>query len=512
MSFSMHKSIPFLLIVLILLSIILSSWHALQGTLNFHTDIARDFLLFEDIYYNKNITLIGPRSGGISGVFHGPLWLYLNIPAYVLGQGNPVAIGWFWVVLFLISIYGVYYVGKKMFSHEVGLMASVLYSSVTASSVHSLFNPFGAVILFPIFYYYFWLYLKEKKILHLIISILTIGFITQFQMAFGVPILVLIIPYICYVAQKRKDIRPVLTLVLLVIPLSSYILFDLRHDFLQTRSVLEYLAGKRELPDEFNIPFTIFLFKRMQTMIDGALGMVTYNKLLLTISLIGFMVFVWFKRANKEFKAHVLLFLYLFVGYFLLTLTFKGQMWGYYYWPFIGVIALLFSSVITRLKKKELYIFTVLISIIYLSNFIITWRMTAGGDFSKENGALWSFYKRAAETVYNDAPSEFGYYIYTNDQFGYSTRYAMNYLSRKYDDKKVFPFEKKKITYLMIDDLGDHKFTNHKDWRKYDVKLEKIPDWIKRFNRSYFIERYTLTPAEEQLPSNPNLIHTLIFR
>ena len=55
MSFSMHKSIPFLLIVLILLSIILSSWHALQGTLNFHTDIARDFLLFEDIYYNKNI-------------------------------------------------------------------------------------------------------------------------------------------------------------------------------------------------------------------------------------------------------------------------------------------------------------------------------------------------------------------------------------------------------------------------------------------------------------------------
>jgi hypothetical protein len=72
--------------------IILASWFVINGDILFYSDIARDFLLMEDILYNKPIALIGPRSGAISGVFHGPLWFYLNLPAFILGKGNPMGI------------------------------------------------------------------------------------------------------------------------------------------------------------------------------------------------------------------------------------------------------------------------------------------------------------------------------------------------------------------------------------------------------------------------------------
>src|SRR3989338_3294329 len=103
-----------LVIILILFNIILASRWILDGNIFFHTDIARDFLLLEDLADNKNLTLIGPRSGAIPGLFHGPLWLYLNLSAFFLGGRNPVVVGWFWVLLYILSIGITYYVGKRL--------------------------------------------------------------------------------------------------------------------------------------------------------------------------------------------------------------------------------------------------------------------------------------------------------------------------------------------------------------------------------------------------------------
>src|SRR5688572_10815215 len=95
-SFVGSKNLFLLVLFFILLNILLSSWYVLHNDLVFNSDIARDFLLFEEIS-QKKIVLIGPRASGIPGLFHGPLWLYVNYPAYIIGQGNPVVVGWWWV-------------------------------------------------------------------------------------------------------------------------------------------------------------------------------------------------------------------------------------------------------------------------------------------------------------------------------------------------------------------------------------------------------------------------------
>ena len=189
MSMSIFK-LKYLIYVLIVINILLSSRWIFDGNLFFHTDIARDFLLMVDIVDNKHLVLIGPRSGAIPGLFHGPLWIYLNLPAFIIGQGNPVFVAWFWVALYISSLFIIYYVGKKMFGEEEGLLSALLLSSITALQVRSLFNPYGALLLSPLYFYTFIKYLKDKNLAILVVSLFILGLIIQFQVSFGVPVLI----------------------------------------------------------------------------------------------------------------------------------------------------------------------------------------------------------------------------------------------------------------------------------------------------------------------------------
>ena len=49
------KFIFFSFVLLIVVYIILASWFVINGNILFYSDIARDFLLIEDIFYNKQL-------------------------------------------------------------------------------------------------------------------------------------------------------------------------------------------------------------------------------------------------------------------------------------------------------------------------------------------------------------------------------------------------------------------------------------------------------------------------
>ena len=109
----MKSVIYYLLIILTLVNIYFISYPLLQGEVHFFNDVARDFLLLREIDAKK-IMLIGPRSN-VSGLFHGQLWSYLNYPVYKIASGNPVVLGWYWMVLGIIAL-GLAGVGvKKIF-------------------------------------------------------------------------------------------------------------------------------------------------------------------------------------------------------------------------------------------------------------------------------------------------------------------------------------------------------------------------------------------------------------
>ncbi len=319
--------IPFSLIkiicsIVILISLVFASWFAIHGDIVFHTDIARDFLLMEDVVRNKPITLIGPRSGGIPGVFHGPLWTYLNIPAFILGNGNPAVVGWFWVLLFAINVFIVYKVGSKMISADVGWITAAIASVISAFSVPGYFNPFGAVMFAPLFIYFLFKYIQTNNIKDLLWSLFILGIVIQFQMAFGVPILVLVVPLLIFLVIRNKKFLHIFSLLILLIPLSTFILFDLKHQFLQTKSVLNYMTGK-DIAGKIDRPFNDILRSRIDSIIHVGPGFITKDNAILLYIALAMLGFSAYKIIKDKKEDNVKLYYFLFIYFFIIKMYLK---------------------------------------------------------------------------------------------------------------------------------------------------------------------------------------------
>ena len=124
------------LLFLILCFSLLTHYFLLKaGVINFQFDHGKDSLAVMDMWLNKNLKLIGPWTS-IPGLYFGPAWYYLLLPAFVIGGWSPVAPVWMMTFLLLLQIYLIYhYFGKE----EAIIMATApLWFSISTSS----WNPF----------------------------------------------------------------------------------------------------------------------------------------------------------------------------------------------------------------------------------------------------------------------------------------------------------------------------------------------------------------------------------
>lgn len=515
------KLFKYLIFILILFNIILASRWILDGNIFFHTDIARDFLLLEDIADNKHLTLIGPRSGAIPGLFHGPLWLYLNLPAYLLGGGDPLIVGWFWVVLYILSIVITYFVGKKLFGEREGELAALLLASVTILNVRSLFNPYGALILFPLFFYFLVNFIRKQNWKDLIITFFTLGLIIQFQMAFGVPILILLLGYLFYFLIRKRKVFYLLSSLVIIIPLSTFLLFELRNNFIQFNSVRNYLWGSQS-HGKLNLSLFQLVEMRIKEMVTDGLGIITQNNFPLTfIVLILFIVGIYLAVRKKDKLLPIfILGVFFYLGFWFFTILFKGPVWNYYYLPFIPFLVLLFVSLKNHLNKIIFYAFFILLYAVNLQAAILDLRSYELSPLNQDV-STWRFNKLMAEKVFSGSEKEFGYFIFTPDLYGYSPRFALNFYQKR-AQKKVFPYQKKETIYLIVapppaygkdpNSIWFQKNTNSKLWKSNDIRINKQPDLKFSFDNGFAIEKYKLTNEEMKVEPNPFLIKDIFFR
>lgn len=498
------KKYRLVIVFVILINILLSAWYVLNNDLVFHTDIARDFLVLEDIVKTHKPTLLGPRSGGIPGVFHGPLWFYVNLPIFIIGKGNPIIIGWFWVFLSTLSIFVTYYFGKKLFDEKIGLLSALLFSVFTISYTKALFNPYGAVLLFPIFFYLLIIYLRSTKFIYLLWSMFLLGLIIQFQIAFGLPILVLTTIYLLPLFFKKNKVSHVLAYLILLIPLSTYFLFELRHNFLQIKSIISYVTTKQNVG---SLSLLSLITQRVRGLLFDGINMAPQNFLFnapITI-LFGMLIF---NLKNKKIKEHIdaySLFFFFYIGFWIITLPFKGIIWGYYYWPFLPLTIIIFSSLLNIINRN---IFILIFLFIFIINFVF------GLQSIKSVGTGWKFYFKLAQEIYKDANgNDFGYYIYTPDQFAYSEKYSIHYSQKLFKQTVGYSYEKKPLTYLIIaPPPGDKPYLNGIWWKSNQVKINKKSDQIFNLPNGFIVEKYYLSEEDLKIPSDPNLIQDLIFR
>ncbi|MBI3984991.1 MAG: glycosyltransferase family 39 protein [Candidatus Levybacteria bacterium] len=503
----MSKFIKVLFFASIFLSLFFASWFILNGDLSFSSDIARDFLLFGEIT-EKKIVLIGPKSS-VMGLFHGPLWLYLNYPAYLIGNGNPLVVGVWWIILDVVFLVSIFVISKKLFDITTAYLATALIALYTSFHTATFFNPIGAMFTIPIFFFTFIRYLQTGKPKYLIAHVFTLGLVIQFEMAIGIPLTILSFLYLFIRIIKSTNKRHLLSFFVLLIPLSNYILFDLRHDFLLTNAVFRYISPQSG--DSVTYNYLYMLYDRIRLMISQVEFVRPDPNFRNFIVSIIFVAFLALQFRHNKYKQIYLSFLYFYIGFFILTFINKGPILYFYLIPQFPLVFLIFASFVTSKYKK---LFIAIFAVVYLLNL-----QTAVSDMQASqkvrgiNESSWKFLNQMSQKVYSGNEKEFGYFVYTPDIIGYGPKYALLYQQKVSKDKKANYLTKKKITYIVVaPPARDNPYLSYKWWKEERIKITKVPVSTYKFPNGYLIEKYELSDEETKVDFDRSVDPGLSFR
>ncbi len=496
-----------ILILGIVFNIFAMSFFALHKDVNFISDVSRDFLLYQEIDVKK-IVLIGPRSS-TEGIFHGPLWLYLNYPSYLLGHGDPVVVGYFWLFLGVAFLGCGYFVANKLFGKTAALVYVLLLSGNMIFLTSGMFNPHGALFLMPFFFLTIFLYQKLQKWWYLAIHIFLAGLIIQFQMAVGIPLLLLSGAFVLFSVWKSKKYLHLLLFAILIPTLSTFFIFELRHGFTMTKSILHYASPEGSNGQIFDYAYMIY--DRIDRLLQAYFGQgMTAPIVGFVFAIVAILTYIEIKT-NPKTRSTYLLILYYYVGYVALTFVNKGPVLEHQFFPILALTDLWLASLVVT---KHKYLFAGLITLIFLFNFNYAREyLKKSQDFVGKDISSWRFLSQVAEDISKrQNGKDFGYFVYSPDAFAYQPRYAMIYNFKKLG-ANAKEYVKEPVTYIIsAPDASHNPFVNREGWIREKTFINAKPVWSKDYLNGYLIEEFKLKGKNLETPHDRNIELGIHFR
>jgi len=234
-----------LLLLILALGLYLRVYH-IGDFNNFFHDQGRDALVVKRIIVDKKLTLLGPQTTA-PGVYLGPLYYYLSIIPLVLTNLNPVGMDYMVAIFGTGAILLIYLLVKEMFGKNIAFLTSALYATspvVIAFSNHAWNpNPLPFFMLLTVLGIYkvfesgnerYWL-------------AIFIGMACAVQIhLFSIVLLPLLIFF--WLARKYKvgNWKTFLaSLAAGIMVLFPWFLFEIRHGFLNTRNLFNFIIGEK---------------------------------------------------------------------------------------------------------------------------------------------------------------------------------------------------------------------------------------------------------------------------
>ncbi len=451
-----HISISVLILILVLLISFLWRVPAITGkTFAFTYDVGRDMLTLSDMVYNHRISLIGPTTG-LQGVFYGPWWYWWLTPAFVISQGNPQGVALFILFCGLLAAVMGYIVGKKINGELLGLIFAALLSMtpIMFGLTTQIWNPNLAPIFIVLLLYCLtrldtaskqWLWFSLIGSLLMLVVESEIVFGTLFSIGYIVGMFVL--------QKKHLTVRNIISFLLgTLIILSPRIFFELRHNFLMTRSIFgSGLHGNSHnivLSFFFHLPDRLIILDKLwNDSVGGSSILLGTLLLFVTISIL----FKFYKKSRNNEKVFLKLCC-IIIGTFLLGLSFfQHDIWPHYLVGLPIVFFLLFSIILTlmyRFLNKKLAI-----AVIFISLFIAIQPLRILANYGKETIGDASFYRNQLQVldyIYADAKGrDFKYIVYTPPVHDYTYQYLFSWYGKK--QYHYIPVEKSPLAYFIIE-------------------------------------------------------------
>lgn len=388
-------------------------------------DNARDMVYVREIVELKKLTLIGPTSA-IEGFFNGPFWYYLLAIPYILSGGNPYGAILMEIVLWAIGGFFLLKLARLFGTLSMIVLGSVWVASdyVVLTNLYA-FNPNPVILLTPLFIYLLYRYLQSNKLIFSALIFLLGGLFFNFEMNFGVfiPLIVLVTLLFAKKVHYLKSKNFWIGSLLFIICLLPQVAFDLRHDFLMTKSVINYLSQGQQTYD-----FALRLQTVTTNFYNVSSATLMNHKILTLIILALFipMLLRFFKTKDKNPIALICLSLIFvpFILYLFIPVTVNPWHLGASAAAFILLIGFLLN------KTKFGILFEFLIIFFALSNIFkfITY------DFGKPSNdpSLFKNETAAIDYVYKKADGRnFKVYTYLPSVYDYPYQYLFPWYGKK---------------------------------------------------------------------------------
>ncbi len=324
-----------------------------EKTYIFDWDQSNDYQSVAKIVLQKKPALIGPRVTGDTGFFLSPWHYYFLLPFFIITNGS-LYMG-FWASLFvqLILLIVVFLLCKKWFGFFTAFFSALFFATpVSLLSWGFMYIPLLSLIFLNLCLKTF----NRPQFFPLLSLFFAFGCSTYAVFyALGLPFLFLAIKLL-----KNGQLPPkklFLSFVLLFVPFLPILIFDLRHDFLNIKNVINFSSNQlSRQPSPWY--FLIVFYRALENSFLNKYILAGWSSLLAVfcLSLLAFGINVFGSRHR--------LFIFLWIFAPLLFLSFfHGTTSEYYYGTTIILLPILLSRILTRklFGKAFLIIFTLFV-------------------------------------------------------------------------------------------------------------------------------------------------------
>lgn len=460
----MFKKVNYLLILLLLLALCLRLPFVLKDYFPFVFDMGRDMVWVRDIVELRRPYLIGPWSS-IAGVYFGPAWYYLLVIPFLLTDGDPRGSVFLVLFLNLLTIYLAFVFGKKIQGRRFGLLLAFLLTicpimiNISGFAFHANLLP----LINLLFIYSLYQVLEgEKKFFMLAALMASLNFHFEPATAIFTTLTLLVFLILPLKKQKLKIRKLALTLIIFALPFTPQVIFELRHDFLQSRALLSYFKGENQsLGGRLALgPRILNRFSKFGEVFSGvvsspkALG-------LLWLVVIGYLAWQLYKKEKGRIRDLIfVLGLNILVPFLGFTFLFSAELKGWYLYGLSVTYVFLLALVLDFLMRKNKdasRLFFLLLFLLFLINANPILKLKDFLDGYRLNRPeILANQKKALDWVYEDAGKQpFKVYVYTPPVYDYHYQYLIFWYGRK-----KFAYLPTEYSYLP----GESRYLNFKEY------------------------------------------------
>jgi len=436
----------------------------LNGFFAFAYDQGRDLLAVAKIIYEGNLTLIGPTTG-LQGIFYGPWWYYFLVPFLYISDGNPQGVAIFFGFLGLFTVIAIFLLTLRLTNN---LLISFLLTLTASMSKNWMLVPtliwspsLVPILMVGLVLTVFKIFNSQKPIYFFAFGLIVM-LIADSGAAFGIMLTLsfLLTPLIFRKAFLKKEfLISILGAMLILLP---KIIFELRNNFLISRSIISYIENPKIYGGNFSF------FTRVWHRIDQVWGLISAsisnsNKLLglLAIILIVLVLFKvckdqksWEKlKSDKLFWYLNFVLVTIFVGFTI----YKDTVWDYYLVGlpviFIILIAKIFNLAhsIKNLKVPVITFLFFLVALNFDKSFFTPFKITWPGE-----GATYRNEKMVMDYIASQNPKDYSFFAYSPAIFDPPFDYLLYWYSRK--GLIESPKTNQKNMYLVIREAETKKY------------------------------------------------------